>query len=89
MACISTKFSQRFLFRSLKNTRCYAEIWSKAAYKNEILKKFCDCRGLNLAVLTNYNHVKNYTLQKIQLKHYYPERLDIHTETPTSNRSLF
>ena len=52
---VSTKFSQRFLFSSLKNTRCFAEIWSKAAYKNEILKKFCDYWGLTIGVARNFH----------------------------------
>ena len=45
MVCKTTKFLQCFLFCRLKNTRCYAEIWNKAIFKNDVLKKFCDCWG--------------------------------------------
>ena len=39
---IPTKFSQSLW--QCKNTRCYAEIWSKATYKNELSKKnFSNC----------------------------------------------
>ena len=88
MVCITVQFSHCFLFCSLKNTRCYAEIWSKAAYNNEIPKKFCDCWGLTPVDLTNYSHVKNYTLQQMRLKHYYPKLLEMHTEAATSNCPL-
>ena len=38
MESITREFSQG-LFCSLKNTRCSAEVWSKATYKNELSLK--------------------------------------------------
>ena len=72
---------QCFLFCSFtfKATHCYAQIWNKATYKNEILEEFGDCWGLTPADLTDYSHVKNFMLQQMQLKHDYAERFEIHT----------